>query len=136
MDPSANLVLVGGEEVRVPDTGKFFVFGNVKVPGTQQILDPADATIFKAIALSQGLTSNVAPQAYIYRREAGAGGRAEIPIDVRKIMARKAPDVPLLANDILYVPDNIRRRNTLTAAKVVGGVAMLVITSLIYLAIR
>jgi hypothetical protein len=30
-------------------------------------------------------------------------------------MERKAPDTPLLANDILYVPDNKGRRMTLGA---------------------
>jgi len=30
-------------------------------------------------------------------------------------MERKSPDVLLIANDILYVPDNTGRRTTLTA---------------------
>ena len=37
----------------------------------------------------------------------------EIPIELRKILERKAPDVPLLANDILYIPDNTGRRASL-----------------------
>src|ERR1039458_340553 len=32
-DPAANLVLEGGEEIRVPEVGKVYVVGNVKMPG-------------------------------------------------------------------------------------------------------
>ena len=30
-------------------------------------------------------------------------------------MARKSPDVALLPNDILYIPDNVTKRNTIGA---------------------
>jgi polysaccharide export outer membrane protein len=66
------------------------------------------------LALSQGLMPYAAKVAYIYRRE-GNGSKNEIPIPLNKIMERKAPDTPLLANDILYVPDNKGRRLTLGA---------------------
>jgi polysaccharide export outer membrane protein len=59
----------------------------------------------KALALSGGLDTFPSHSAYIYRVEGGSGGRNEIPVDLKKIMDRKSPDVPLLANDILYVPD-------------------------------
>src|SRR5579885_3308596 len=32
-DPEANIVLTGGEEIRVPEVGKIYVVGNVKKPG-------------------------------------------------------------------------------------------------------
>jgi len=51
--------------------------------------------------------------AYIYRREGGEGGRNEIEIPITKIMARKSPDVPLMPNDVLYIPDNKGRRMTM-----------------------
>jgi polysaccharide export outer membrane protein len=131
-DPGANLVLVGGEEVRVADSGKFFVFGNVKKPGTLPVQDPNDSTVFKAVALSEGLAPNAAPRAYIFRREAGAGARNEIPIELKKIMARKAPDVHLVADDILYIPDNIKRRTTLAVAEKAGIVGLALVSTLIY----
>ena len=53
-------------------------------------------------------------QAYIYRREPGAA-KQEIAIELEKIMKRKSPDVPLEANDILYIPDNTGKRATMTA---------------------
>jgi polysaccharide export outer membrane protein len=108
-DAEANLRLSGGEEVRVPEAGKVFVVGNVKRPGAFPVQDGAETSVLKMLALAEGLVPNAGRQAYIYRREA-SGGKNEIPIELSKIMDRKAPDATLLANDILYVPDNHTRR--------------------------
>jgi polysaccharide export outer membrane protein len=113
-DPALNLVLTGGEEIRVPESGKVYVIGNVKMPGAFPVGDGTESSVLKMLALSQGLMPYAAKEAYIYRRE-GHGNKNEIPIPLDKIMERKAPDTPLLANDILYVPDNKGRRMTLGA---------------------
>ncbi|MBZ5724630.1 MAG: polysaccharide biosynthesis/export family protein [Acidobacteriia bacterium] len=103
-DPSVNLKLTGGEEIRVPEAGKIFVLGNVRKPGAFVAPDDSDATVLKALAMAEGLLPFAAKKAYIYRREA-SGSKNEIPIELGKMMNRKEPDVPLMANDILYVPD-------------------------------
>jgi len=113
-DPTLNIVLTGGEEIRVPESGKVYVIGNVKMPGAYPMGDGTESTVLKMLALSQGLTDYSGKEAYIYRRE-GNGTKNEIPIPLSKIMERKAPDMPLLANDILYVPDRKTRRMTLGA---------------------
>lgn len=113
-DPEMNLKLTGGEEIRVPDAGKIFVVGNVRRPGAFPMQDTAETTVMKALALAEGLMPFAGKQAFIYRREAG-GSKNEIPIELKKIMDRKAPDATLMANDILYVPDNKGRRVGLAA---------------------
>src|ERR1035441_2880699 len=122
-DPALNIVLSGGEEIRVPESGKIYVIGNVKLPGAFPVGDGTESTVLKMLALSQGLMPYAMKEAYIYRRE-GNGSKNEIPIPLSKIMERKAPDTPLLANDILYVPDNKGRRMTIGALEkvlLVGG---------------
>jgi polysaccharide export outer membrane protein len=113
-DPDANLKLTGGEEVRVPEAGRVFVVGNVKKPGAFAVVDGAETSILKMLAMAEGLAPFSAKQAFIYRREA-SGTKNEIPIELGKIMERKAPDAPLLPNDILYIPDNRGRRFGLAA---------------------
>jgi polysaccharide export outer membrane protein len=113
-DPFLNIVLKGGEEVRVPEAGKVYVIGNIKMPGAYAVGDGADSSVLKILAQAQGLTPFAAKEAYIYRRE-GNGSKNEIPIELTKIMDRKAPDVALFADDILYVPDNKSRRMTIGA---------------------
>ncbi|MGH9720013.1 MAG: polysaccharide biosynthesis/export family protein [Bryobacteraceae bacterium] len=114
-DPELNLVLTGGEEIRVPDVGRVFVVGNVRKPGAFSLRDGPETSVMKLLALTEGLTQFAGRQAYIYRREGAGGSKNEIPIELRKIMERKSPDVTLQANDILYIPDNTGRRAALSA---------------------
>ena len=108
-DPELNIRLYGGEEIRVPEIGKIFVVGNVKKPGAFPVQDTAETTVLQMLALAEGVAPYASKNAYIYRRE-GLRSKNEIPIELRKLLDRKSPDVPLVANDILYVPDNRGRR--------------------------
>jgi polysaccharide export outer membrane protein len=109
-DPMLNLSLTGGEEIRVPEIGKVFVVGNVKKPGAYPLQSGSETSILKVIALAEGLLPFAAKEAYVYRREGGNGGKNEIPVELKKILDRKIPDTALLANDVLYVPDNNTKR--------------------------
>jgi polysaccharide export outer membrane protein len=120
-DPALNLRLTGGEEIRVPEAGKVFVVGNVKKPGAYPIREGAETSVLRVLAVAEGLTPYSAKQAFIYRREEGSTVRHEIPIEIKKIMQRQAPDVPLQANDIFYIPDNSGRRAGLTALERIAG---------------
>ncbi|WP_031496862.1 polysaccharide biosynthesis/export family protein [Bryobacter aggregatus] len=113
-DPELNYALRGGEEVRVPEASKIFVVGNVKKPGAFAMRDNADNTVLKMLALSEGLMPFATDEAYIYRREGADNGKNEIAIPLAKIIERKSPDVTLMPNDVLYIPDNKRRRMTMS----------------------
>jgi polysaccharide export outer membrane protein len=110
-DPSLNILLHGGEEVLVPEALKIYVVGNVKKPGAYPIKNDEETTILQLLALSEGLAPYSAKVAYVYRRAPG-GTKTEVPIELAKIMKRKSADVPLQANDILYIPDNKGQRLT------------------------
>lgn len=113
-DPTLNVTLSGGEEVRVPQIGRVFVVGNVKHPGAFKIEDGFGLTLLKALAMAEGLMPYANKQAFIYRHGDSASPQQEVAIDLRKILDRKQPDVPLSANDILYIPDNRSARLTMT----------------------
>ncbi|MBK9169830.1 MAG: SLBB domain-containing protein [Bryobacterales bacterium] len=113
-DPELNVLLHGGEEIRVPDVGRVFVVGNVRKPGAFPLRDAGETSVLKLLALSEGLLPYANKQAFIYRREA-SGTKNEIQIELKQIMDRKAPDVPLLADDVLYVPDATGRRAAMNA---------------------
>jgi len=109
-NPLLNVRLFGGEEIRVPPAGRVYVVGNVKKSGSFPIQDGNDVTVLKVIALSEGLLPYSNKEAYIYRREGGKQNRDEIRVELNRILERKAPDVRLEANDILYIPDNKGRK--------------------------
>jgi len=120
-DPEANVKLYGGEEVRVPEAPKVYVVGNVKKPGAYPVQDSTETTVLRMLAMAEGLAPYAGKQAYIIRRDERTGARHELPIELKKILERKAPDVPLMANDILYVPDNSGRRATVNVLDRVAG---------------
>lgn len=116
-----NQQLTGGEQVRVPEIGKVFVMGNVRRPGMFRIEDGSGTTVRKVLALSEGLMPFAAKRAYIYRRTEGSAVQEEIPIELSKIMERKAPDLPLSPDDILYIPDSKGRRLAATTLERLSG---------------
>ena len=108
-DPSVNVMLHGGEQVRVPEAGKIYVMGNVKKSGAFLVRDGSENSVFKLIALAEGLSPYAYKTAFIYRRDT-AGARQEIPVELSKILERKMPDVPLQVDDVLYIPDSKGKR--------------------------
>jgi polysaccharide biosynthesis/export protein len=119
-DPGLNVMLHGGEEVLVPEALKIYVVGNVKKPGAYPVKNDEETTILQLLALSEGLTPYSSKVAYVYRRSPG-GTKTEVPVELAKIMKRKAPDVPLQANDILYIPDNNGKRLTAETIDRIAG---------------
>jgi len=120
-DRESNIKLYGGEEVRVPEAGRVYVVGNVIKPGSFPIDEASGTSVLKILALTEGLAPYARKQAYIYRSEPATGTKHEIAIALRQIMERKSPDVPLLASDILYVPDNRGKRVRMGAFdKIIG----------------
>ena len=56
------------------------------------------------------------------------GGREEIPVNLKQVLAGKEPDFPLQSNDILYVPDSSSRkafrRGAEAALQTITGIAI------------
>jgi protein involved in polysaccharide export with SLBB domain len=120
-DPTLNLKLTGGEEIRVQEAGKVFVTGNVTRPGVYAMQDNADTTVLKALALSEGLKSFSTNLAYIYRRDPATNKRTEMQVELTRIMERKSPDIELFPDDILYIPENKGRKLTATVLERLSG---------------
>ena len=120
-DPDVNLRLTGGEEIRVPEAGKIYVFGSIKHPGAFAMKDATDTSVLKVLALAEGLAPFAAKQSYIYPRLPGAQEKEEILVPLNEIIRRKSPDVALSADDILYVPDARGRRLSITALEKIAG---------------
>lgn len=107
--PELNLALTGGEEIRVPEARKVYVAGNVKKPGPIPVREGSPVTVMKALAISEGLTPYYRKTIYILRPN-GDAPRQEIPVELSKLLDRKTQDVPLMPDDILYIPDNNAKR--------------------------
>ena len=108
-DAAYNIAIYGGDTVTVPRAGIVYVLGfGVVQPGGYVLESHGEqVTVLKAIALAHGLTSFAKPDhAVILRTNAATGQKDEIRVQIQKITKHRAEDVPLLSNDILYVPDS------------------------------
>lgn len=114
-DAAANMPLRGGEEIRVPEVGRVFLIGNIKKPGGYPVRDGSETTLLKMLAEAEGLTPFASKVAFIIRQVEPGTPKQEIPVELSKILKRKTGDVPLNANDIVYVPDDSGRRISVTA---------------------
>ena len=104
--PEDNLLMKPGDVVSVPKAELIYVVGDVKKAGGFELTTHASISILHAVTLAEGLgPDNAAGHARILRQPAnGDGPVAEIPIDIDKVFAGKAPDIQLFANDVLFVP--------------------------------
>jgi protein involved in polysaccharide export with SLBB domain len=90
-----------------------YVVGDVQEPGGYEVKE-AEATLLKMITLAQGFNKTANLNAVrIVRKMGDAPGRTEIPIDIA-VIEGSAPDVPVLADDVIFVPSTrIRGRSGL-----------------------
>src|SRR5439155_617074 len=101
---SENVRIEPGDIIQIPPSDVFFVAGEVKAAGSFPLKE--GTTLRQAISIAQNTTPLAAAgKAVIFREEQGAQ-RKEIPVDVTAIMRGRSPDVPILANDIIVVPNS------------------------------
>lgn len=106
-DPRLNIPVYPGDIVKVIRAGLVYVVGEVKKPGGFVLKGDEPMTVLKAIALAEGLTSTSKKSgARIIRPRSVKGEKQEIPINLSKILAGKAPDPVLTATDVLFIPNS------------------------------
>jgi polysaccharide export outer membrane protein len=110
--PELNVMLTGGEEIRVPEAKKIYVAGNVKRPGAIQVREGSPVTVLKAVSMAEGLSPFYKKTVYILRPN-DDGTKREIAVDLSRILKNVREDVPLEPDDILYVPDDSGKRTTM-----------------------
>jgi polysaccharide export outer membrane protein len=100
------LLLKDGDILLVPTGNTFYVLGEVRKPGAYQ-LDQA-TTAIQAVAMAGGFTDKAAPNRTKVIRTHIDGRQETIIVDLNDVIkrGRKERDVPLLANDVIVVPES------------------------------
>ncbi len=112
-DSVFNIQIYGGDTITVPPAGIIYILGmGVAAPGEYVLQDRGEqVTVLKALALARGLTTFAkANSAVIMRLNPQTGQRDAIPVQLKKIEDRKADDVAMRSDDILYVPDSAGKK--------------------------
>jgi len=130
-DPTYNIAIYPGDRVTVPHSGVVYVVGAVHKPGGFVIRAPDNGmTVIQAIAMAEDAKSTaVRSKAMIIRADASQpNGHMRVPLNLDLILAGKQPDVLLLADDILFVPDSAAKRalqrSVEAAVQVASGIAI------------
>jgi polysaccharide export outer membrane protein len=113
-NPESNVPLYPGDTVIVRKADIAYVVGDVARP-SGILMDRGTLTVLQAVAMAGG-TNRTASLGGTRILRKGPTGTFEVPIQLKKILKAKAPDVALQANDILIVPGS--------AGKVIGGRAL------------
>ena len=105
VDPEEDILLKPFDMITVEPAERVYINGGVMSTGGLELGERQSISVAKAITLAGGLSPDAQPRkAKILRPVLDTSRRAEIPIDIKDVMEGKASDYPLLANDILYVP--------------------------------
>ena len=128
-DFAENIAIEPGDIVHIPPTDVFFVAGEVKAPGSFPLKE--GTTLRQAISLAQGANPFAAPgKAVIFREDAG-GQKREIPVDVAAVMRGRSQDVPILANDVIVVPNSKTKSAFMPIVNAFGAQAAWTITTIV-----
>jgi polysaccharide biosynthesis/export protein len=101
----ANVDIFGGDTIMVSKAGVVYIVGDVKRPSGVIMDNGSDMTVLQAIAMAEGTNSTAAlNKAKLIRTT--PGGRQELPLALKDILASKAPDIHLQAEDIIFVPNS------------------------------
>jgi polysaccharide export outer membrane protein len=120
-----NVPVYGGDIVSIPRAGIVYVTGfGVSQPGGYVVQSRGEQiTVLKAVALAHGLTIFAkADDAVILRRNPLTGKKDAIPVRIKQIEKHKTDDVPMLSNDILYIPDSAGKKALARGAEAAVGI--------------
>jgi polysaccharide export outer membrane protein len=101
-DTKNNVDIYPGDTIIVSRAGVVYVVGDVGHPSGFRIEDN-NLSVLKALALAGGSTHTSALNKSRILRQT-ANGVQEIPVDLKKVLYAKAPDMAMERGDILFVP--------------------------------
>lgn len=123
--PADNFLIQPGDIVSIPKEEIVYVVGDVHRAGGFPLSSHNSISLLQALSLAEGLGPDAAlARARILRPVPGNDGTPkEIPVDLKAIVAGKAPDLRLFANDILFIPNSSAKSGVRRAAEAVLQVA-------------
>ncbi len=114
--PEENIAIFPHDVVSVPKAEMIYVIGDVKRSGGFALGQHEFMSVLQALSLAEGLTGTADTRhARILRLNANADQRVEIAVNVKNILSGKSGDVPLLGDDILFIPGSLGKKTTLRA---------------------
>jgi polysaccharide export outer membrane protein len=129
-NPAENILVMPNDVISVPRAEMVFVIGDVNRQGSIVLGDEKTVSLLQSLSIAGGLAKTAkATEARIMRVQPGSADRFEIAVNLKAMLAGKVGDLRLQANDILFVPNSLRKD---LAYKTLDAMAGTGITSVIY----
>lgn len=128
INPAEDIVLQPMDVISADRAEMVYVNGEVTRAGAVELGERDSISVTQLLAMVGGLGKDADPaKTRILRPILNTSRRAEIPVDLKRILAGKETDFPLLPNDVLYVPKSHK-----LAVGQVGLIAIPMASGLIY----
>lgn len=101
-DTQNNVDIFPGDMIIVSRAGIIYVVGDVQ-HSSGFLIEDTNLSVLKALALAGGTTRTSALSKTRILRQT-PGGVQQIPINLKKVLHAKAPDMALVKGDILFIP--------------------------------
>lgn len=106
-NPAMNFQIRPHDVITVPRAEKIYVVGEVNRAGGFTLHEKETLSVLQALSLANGLTKTAkSGSARLLRVSSSSSGRLEIPVDLSAILAGKAEDIRMRADDVLFVPNS------------------------------
>jgi polysaccharide export outer membrane protein len=113
---SGNVLVCPNDVVSVPRARLIYVLGEVRKPGGFPLRDGESMSVLQALALAEGPASTAGVKhARLLRAAAGSKERPQQEIDLNQLLTGHQPDLPLLADDILFLPNSASKSAAIRA---------------------
>jgi polysaccharide export outer membrane protein len=103
-NPASNIPVSPGDTILVHKADVVYVVGEVGRP-SGFLMDTDNLTVLKVIALAGG-TTHLAKMNGVKIIRKGPDGMTLTPVELKKMLEAKVADIPLKADDILFVPSS------------------------------
>ena len=120
---SANVEVAQGDTIVVTRGGVVYVVGEVMQPSGFIMEGAQSFTVLKALALAHGPARYAKLDSSKVIRKNPDGTYKEIPVSLRKILDAKEKDLPLQADDIVFVPASGGKRAAEQTVNSILGIA-------------
>jgi polysaccharide export outer membrane protein len=113
-NPEENIQIFPHDVISVPKAEMVYVIGDVKRSGGFVLGEHQSISVLQALSLAEGLSTGADTRhAKILRLKRDADQREELAVDVKDVLNGKKPDVPLLGDDILFIPGSTGKKAAL-----------------------
>jgi polysaccharide export outer membrane protein len=105
LNPAEDIILQPFDAISVERAELVYVTGEVGKAGGFDLVDRDSMSVIQALTLAGGTGPDAnTKMAWILRPISNTSKRAQIPLDLQRILKGQDLDRPLLPNDVLYVP--------------------------------